>query len=588
MKAVMVMFDSLNRHMLPAYGCDWVQAPNFERLAERSVTFDRCYAGSLPCVPARRELHTGRYNFLHRSWGPLEPFDDSMPELLKNNGVYTHLVTDHTHYFEDGGATYHARYNTWEFVRGQEGDHWKGQVKDPVIPESVNGAKMGDLWRQDWVNRQYMDTESKHPLARTFRQGLEFIESNKDEDRWFLQLEAFDPHEPFFTPDKYKDFYPHAYEGRHFDWPDYGKVTEQPEEVRHVIYEYASLVTMCDAYLGKVLDAFDRYNLWEDTLLIVNTDHGFLLGEKQWWGKNVQPFYNEIVHLPLFVWDPRHKKRNVRTDALVQTIDLAPTLLDFFDVKIPEKMQGQPLGPVIGAGAEIREAALFGIHGGHVNVTDGRYFYMRAPIHPDNAPLYEYTLMPAHMHKLFGVEELQTMELAEPLPFTKGCKVLQIEASTVFNPFLYGHMLFDLEKDPSQQTNLQDDALEVQLSNLMIRLMKESDAPAEQFARLGFGEGEEITGEKLKRQAKEREQWFRIDLGIGETWTPEAAMAYLAMFRPVPLARRSFVKESFIHYLKQEQIKDITEQHMILFTEQFGPLGKSMQRAVRMFAKQSN
>ncbi|MEU3958158.1 sulfatase-like hydrolase/transferase, partial [Streptomyces achromogenes] len=106
MKAVMVMFDSLNRHMLPPYGGpEWVHAPNFARLAARTVTYDTCYAGSMPCMPARRELHTGRHNFLHRGWGPLEPFDDSMPELLKQNGVHTHLVSDHQHYWEDGGAT---------------------------------------------------------------------------------------------------------------------------------------------------------------------------------------------------------------------------------------------------------------------------------------------------------------------------------------------------------------------------------------------------------------------------------------------------------------------------------------------------
>ena len=122
MRAIMVMFDTLNRRMLSPYGCDWVKTPNFDRLAERTVTFQQSYAGSLPCMPARRELHTGRLNFLHRSWGPLEPFDDSMPELLKKNGVYTHLISDHYHYWEDGGATYHTRYNSWEIIRGQEGD----------------------------------------------------------------------------------------------------------------------------------------------------------------------------------------------------------------------------------------------------------------------------------------------------------------------------------------------------------------------------------------------------------------------------------------------------------------------------------
>lgn len=58
MKAVMLMFDSLNREMLEPYGCDWVKTPNFRRLAEHSVCFDQCYAGSLPCMPARRELQT--------------------------------------------------------------------------------------------------------------------------------------------------------------------------------------------------------------------------------------------------------------------------------------------------------------------------------------------------------------------------------------------------------------------------------------------------------------------------------------------------------------------------------------------------
>lgn len=81
MKAIMVMYDTLNRHFLPPYGNDWVKAPNFTRLAERTMQFDRSFIGSFPTMPTRRELHTGRYNFLHRSWGPLEPFDDSMPRL---------------------------------------------------------------------------------------------------------------------------------------------------------------------------------------------------------------------------------------------------------------------------------------------------------------------------------------------------------------------------------------------------------------------------------------------------------------------------------------------------------------------------
>src|SRR5512147_573705 len=105
------------------------------------------------------------------------------------------------------------------------------------------------------------------------------MRANAGEDNWFLQIETFDPHEPFFTQQKYKDLYPHEYNGPHFDWPSYTRVSETPEQVQHVRKEYAALVSMCDAHLGKVLDLMDELDLWRDTLLIVCTDHGYLLGE---------------------------------------------------------------------------------------------------------------------------------------------------------------------------------------------------------------------------------------------------------------------------------------------------------------------
>jgi len=485
MKAIMVMFDSLNRHFLPPYGCEWIHAPNFERLYERTVTFDQSYVGSMPCMPARRELHTGRYNFLHRSWGPLEPFDDSMPEILRKNGVYTHLVSDHYHYWEDGGATYHNRYNTWEISRGQEGDFWKGRVADPDLPEPI-GPHSPRHWRQDWINRTHMPDETCQPQAQTFAMGLEFIQENHQGDNWFLHIETFDPHEPFFTQQKYKDLYPHEYSGPHFDWPPYRPVEEDPELVEHVRAEYAALVSMCDEYLGKVLDIMDELDMWDDTMVIVNTDHGFLLGEHDWWAKCVQPFYGEIAHSPLFIWDPRSRICAQHRSALVQTIDLAPTLLEFFAVERPPDMQGLPLRETIASDAAVREAALFGLHGGQVNCTDGRYVYMRAPASKDNAPLYEYTLMPTHMREPFDVDELQDTVMVEPFSFTKGCPVMKIAGRGAASPHLFETALYDLERDPAQQHPLDDPEVEQMMIEHMVRLMQENDAPAEQFERLGL------------------------------------------------------------------------------------------------------
>ncbi|RXZ78380.1 sulfatase [Paenibacillaceae bacterium] len=489
MKAIMVMFDTLNRHMLAPYGGpSWVHTPQFSRLAQRTAKFDNSYIGSMPCMPARRELHTGRYNFLHRSWGPLEPFDDSAIEKLGAAGVYTHLVTDHQHYWEDGGGTYHPRYRSFELIRGQEGDPWKGEVSvDGEVRIPAHLQQYGyNLGRQDYINRQYIQEEEQFPQALTFARGLEFIQHNAEQDNWFLQLETFDPHEPFFSPSAYKDLYPHVYNGDLLDWPTYGPVTESSEDVAHMRYEYAALLSMCDNYLGKVLDVMDELDLWQDTMLIVNTDHGFLLGEHEQWAKCVQPFYNEVAHTPLFIWDPRSGVQGESRSSLVQTIDLPATLLDFFGVELPPDMQGKPLTKVISEDRAVREAALFGLHGGHVNVTDGRYVYMRAAAAPDNGPLYNYTLMPTHMRSRFHPDELTDIRLAEPFSFTKDVKVLQIPARSYGHLYAYGTLLFDLEQDPEQRSPIEDPIIEERMLTLLKRLMKENDAPPEQFVRLGL------------------------------------------------------------------------------------------------------
>ncbi len=482
MKAIMVMFDSLNRRMLEPYGCDWVQTPNFQRLAQRTACFDTSYVGSMPCMPARRELHTGRYNFLHRSWGPLEPFDDSTPEILQRHGIHTHLVTDHYHYWEEGGGTYHTRYGSFETSRGQEGDLWKADLRPFDLPESLNNRGNN---RQDWVNRRYQRDEARMCQPVTFSLGEEFLRTNSGADNWFLHLETFDPHEPYFASERFRDLYPATQEGMHFDWPSYRRVTETPEQVARCRAECAALHSMCDHYLGRVLDLMDELDLWQDTMLIVNTDHGFLLGEHDWWAKCCQPFYDEVAHTPLFIWDPRSGVAGARRQSLVQSIDLPATLLDYFNVERPADMQGQPLAQTVADDTPVREAGLFGLHGAHVNVTDGRYVYMRSPAAAENQPLHEYTLMPTHMRHTFDVQELQDIRLAEPFPFTKGCRTMQIAGRAWTNAHEFGTMLFDLENDPRQEHPLDDPAVEARMIDHLTRLMADNDAPAEQYARLG-------------------------------------------------------------------------------------------------------
>lgn len=531
MKAIIVMFDSLNRKMLEPYGCDWIPTPNFKRLAERAVTFDCNYVGSMPCMPARRELHTGRLNFQHRSWGPLEPFDDSMPEILKNHGIYTHLTTDHQHYWEEGGATYHTKYSSFDLNRGQEGDPWKTDTE--LLEAAANQKLLGPVNYFDQANRKFVNCEEKMPQAKTFRAGLDFMDENHDRDSWFLQIETFDPHEPFFTQPEYKKAFAHDYDGPMKDWPPYYFVTEGEDSVRHMKMEYAALITMCDRYLGKVLDKMDEYGLWEDTLLIVNTDHGFLLGEHDWWSKSIMPVYEEIARTPLFIYDPRSKAGGEHRSALTQTIDLPVTILEFFGLEIPKDMQGKSLRPVIESNKKLRDYAIFGYHDAHCNITDGNWVYMKAPV--NEAAFYEYTLMPAHMKHLFSPQELGDIHLQEPFSFTKGCRTMKIKAKEgMNNPVNFGTKLFDLSSDPNQENTLIHIEKETELANEMLLLMRENDCPKERFARFGFPEKGDITEEQI-RALRGAEEQDRIPEHLrGLSWERGAVNMYHAVKRFLP------------------------------------------------------
>lgn len=563
MKAIMLMFDSLNRHFLPNYGCDWTVMPNFQRLGTKALTFERFYAGSLPCMPARRELHTGRYNFLHTSWSPMQPFDDSVISQLSENGIYTHIATDHYHYWEDGGSCYLTKYNSHEIIRGQQGDPWKGQVPWPDFPETLARRKTGENWRHDWVNRQFLNSEDKMPQKRTVDCGLDFIQRNSSYDNWFLQIEVFDPHEPFYSQQKYKKLYPDNYHGKNLDWPDYGKNEYGEEATRHVRYEYAALLSMCDRYLGKVLDLMDQKNLWNDTMLIVNTDHGFMLGEKEWMGKNIQPMYEELSHIPFFIYDPRYPDTcGEKRYSLAQTVDIAPTLAEFFHIAPLPCQDGHSLSPVIKEDHPIREAALFGIFGGHVNITDGRYVYMRAPISLNNGPIYEYTLMPCHLRKPFASYELQNSELVDIFPHMKGYKVLKIPASQEYNSYWFGHQLFDLEEDPYQEHPIRNEEAECRLISQMRSLMRKNEAPEEQYKRLGIPQTGEITRDCLMQEEVDT-AWLKSLSHISE----DKKKLLLILSSYLTAAERTGLVKKFSHEIESYNINlllaFLTEQNFI-------------------------
>ncbi|MBU2483495.1 MAG: sulfatase [Alphaproteobacteria bacterium] len=497
MRTIFVLFDSLNRSAMGAYGGQSVKTPNFDRFAARAVTFDRHYVGSLPCMPARRDMHTGRLNFTHRSWGPLEPFDNSFAQILKDSGVYTHMVSDHLHYFEDGGHGFHTRFSSYDFIRGQEYDPWIAMVEPPVerikakFDDRHYQTSKRDKRMQHAINREEIVKESDFPGPRCFASGFDFLDRNRNADDWFLMLECFDPHEPFHAPDRFKAAYETGHAGGILDWPHYERVVESEEEIAEIRANYAALVAMCDEYFGRLIDYLDEHDMWKDTCIVLSTDHGFLLSEHGWWGKCRMPYYEEVSHIPLVIHHPQYQDQaGTRRCHLTQTMDLMPTFLDLFGLGIPEEVTGRSLLPMLPEDAPIRQAAVFGVFSGPIGVTDGDWVLYHYPPDIYREGLVEYTLAPAHMTAPFTIDELKTARLAPPFNFTKGVPVLGIdalkEAKRVPNNDGIGFAdigtrLYDLVNDPRQTSPVEEPVVCKRLYEEMVRELRAHDTPAEVY-----------------------------------------------------------------------------------------------------------
>jgi hypothetical protein len=209
------------------------------------------------------------------------------------------------------------------------------------------------------------------------------------------------------------------------------------------------------------------------------------------------PLYNEVANIPFFMWHPQYPCAGESRQALAQTIDIPATLLDAFGVEKPADIQGVSLLPALRDDTPVREHALFGYHGCHVNITDGRYVYMRSPTVQGIDGLYEYTLMPTRINRRFTPAELQNIELHPGFDFTKGCPVMKVPAESVMtrDADRFGHRLYDLAENPAQLAQSQDSAAAQRLRDCMVEMMKQSDAPEELYGRYSLDDaGSELLG----------------------------------------------------------------------------------------------
>jgi arylsulfatase A-like enzyme len=516
---VVLLLDSLNRHMLGSYGGTEFETPNLDRFArERAVRFTSHVTGSLPCMPARHDILCGSLDFLWRPWGSIEVWEEPITAALHRAGVTTVLVSDHPHLFETGGENYHTDFSAWDYVRGHEGDPWRtyadpSYVGAPALPARDGGwywrERMGfggaPAGRPYDRSRTFFRSEEDFPGPRTMRAAADWLRRGAPEPDgapFMLFVDEFDPHEPFDTPARWQGRYDPDWTGELLIWPPYdvgavagGRLSER--EGRQIRANYGAKLSMIDHWVGSVFDALDERGLWDTTAVIVCTDHGHYLGEKDIWGKPGVMQYEPLGHIPLLVHWPGVAGGG-ECGALTTNVDLHATIADVFGVSAPgTASHGTSLIPLVtGCAAQVRESAIGGVYGNWVQVTDGRRKYARGA-DGTNFPLSMWSNRWSTM-PVYGLEDpvrLPRPDRRARLDFMPGSDVPVIRQP--FEPgdrlpywvghgVVDAHFLFDLSVDPDEGENLVGTAAEADMVELLRVALKSVEAPDEQLSRLGI------------------------------------------------------------------------------------------------------
>lgn len=397
MNAIIVVLDSLRADHVGCYGNDWIRTPTLDALARESITFTRAFPESLPTIPMRRTLHTGRRTWPFRDWLPQRgdivraygwqriPEDQiTLSETLEREGYHTAFVTDAYHQFKPS-MNFHRGFRQWRWVRGQELDLYGSRAlvskeqAQAVMPDTLSGGAeelMRALVTQHLANQRQRQGEEDCQAPRVFQEALQWLEENQSVEPFFLLVDSFDPHEPWDPPREYVDLYDAGYSGREVITPRYGPSDYLSDaELKHLRALYAGEVTMVDRWLGRFLERARDLGMLEDTLLIVTSDHGHQIGEHGITGKVSWGLWYELIDVPLFVRLPDGTGAGTCVDAFAQHHDIAPTVLKTLGIEPAAPVDGIDLLDLAAGRIAPREHVISGFNN-YVWYRDERYVYI--------------------------------------------------------------------------------------------------------------------------------------------------------------------------------------------------------------------
>jgi arylsulfatase A-like enzyme len=352
---VLVIIDSLRKDHVGAYGNTWIETPNLDALARESLRFTQAYPESIPTICARRAIHTGlrtwpfedwrRYKGVDVGlwgWQPIPEGQTHLAEILKQSGCATLTVTDNLHQYP-ASMNFQRGFDVFDFIRGQTTDGYKPPwTSDPEQVGQTLG--MRGYFQQYFANVAYRETEEDWFSPQVFTRASEVLEAASKGPPFFLVVDNYDPHAPYDPPENYVNLYDNPYEGLEPFSPRYGPSSYLTDrQLKRIRALYAGEVTMVDRWLGRFLEKMEDLNLFENTLLMLISDHGVAHGEHGILGKPPNALWPEVTDIAWLMRHPEGKRRGDSSDFYASTHDVAPTILGFLGIEPEQPMDGQDL-----------------------------------------------------------------------------------------------------------------------------------------------------------------------------------------------------------------------------------------------------
>jgi arylsulfatase A-like enzyme len=369
MNVVVVVMDSLRADHV--YGSR-ARTAAWDRVGGQGVRFLNAHPEGMPTIPARRAIMSGKRTYPFRGWRPIykglppqpgwEPVgsDGEMwTATLGKAGWTTGYVTDNPHLLLPVHKRFRAKFDRVELVRGQVPGrrgprHVSRRELDHHLPKALRGTSAEPRMRNYLAWNPPGRDEKDYNAAKVFRDAMSWIDWARTRQPFALVIDSFDAHEPWDAPRRLIDLYgPAAARGGVEPIQPFATPAARASDVdltkrmlRRMRQLYAAEVTLVDVWLGRFLDRLENLGLAENTLLILVSDHGVLLGERGWVGKRYSEMHEELTHVPMVMRHPAGKGSGRTSNYYASTHDVGPTVLSVLGVDEPRGMNGADLSPL--------------------------------------------------------------------------------------------------------------------------------------------------------------------------------------------------------------------------------------------------